>query len=502
MNQTVITVQDSARSPPRRHTLVATATRRPGITVWAAAVVRRHDLHRLTHNTEEGRVMERLVPPEIPPPDRTLAELDPIVPAGGITRNDVLAQYRRAMREPLPESKTLTGALRGWSGALATRQWFGGRYTPTGALVMRSPKVCLDDADTTHSVVTACVEVVEPLSRYTAGWCDSLDSLSPKGLGNPVGTAVREARRFAEQRVRAAMTEQEPTVHDSWESVAAFVAEPSTRHMVDEQIALNAFVTKIVLLIDKGVTGKHTLTEAETGLLGELGDQIINELGAVPDEPVTPERLAELRAQAIEFLERVVAERFAGARYKHDHMPEAFERVVTTYINRLRVGKPLEGTEFYLKLRLGAVRVDEWRRLDRLRRKERDLVAGDDPDSGRAGDRIEDSTAPSSSIEAGDLLGSARAKIAADPSNRDGGTLSWEAKMALSILDGGSDTEQMPTQRDLRAFVADRWNTEQPNDSRSSSGQAAAMHVLLLMETAVNQARRDLDAEFGTGEAS
>ncbi len=442
--------------------------------------------------------MSRLAPPDISGDPGPGADFLPVVPPEGIDRVGYMSQYRRAIRSPISDMHTLTGELHGWCGALGRKAWFGERYCATSALMARSRQVRIADAETIANFGEACHDAVAPLSRYTAGWFTSLADVTPVGLRKPIGVAVREARRAAARSVRRSLAAT-PAVHESFATVRDFALGPGKRTDADEVIALDTFATAIAKLVHRGFTGDHVLTDADRADLADLGDRVMTEFGAVPDEPLSDRRRDELRGVAVEFLNRVIAERFGNRAFDPDHLAEAYERVVTTYVNRLHAGKALEGTEFYLLVRLDAVRIDEWRRGTIRRRRQTHLVTGDDQGSARADDRLEDTTAPSDSGP-DDLLRVAATLIGQDRASRVDGELCWEARTAMALLTAGLDLDG--SQQVLRETISGRWQAEQPGDSRSQASSAAEMTVLLMMQTAVTRARRVFDAHLRPEEAS
>lgn len=445
--------------------------------------------------------MELLAPPDIPSRGTVSVELPLRIPREGIARNELLQQYQSAIHTPSPESKALQNELQSWSGLLARTDWFSLEYTPTSAAVLKSRSVRVSDAETPRHILRSCVEIIEPLSRYSAGWCDSLATLAPSGLRRPVSTAVREAQRFGARAVRSDMSQTDPQVQMSRHTVRQFLVTPATRHRHDERVAVDAYLTKVALLVEKGVTGKTTLTEAETSTLTELGTRLIDH-GAQPADRPGEEEVAGFRRTAVAFLNRVVETHFADGGHRHEHMAEAFERVVTTYVNRQCLGKPLEGTEHYLKLRLAAVQIDEWRRERRRRSGEHSLVAGQDSGSARADDRAEDTAAPNSAVGAHEVVSTAIQMIDADSTLYVDGQLCWEGVMATTMLAGGLGVDPDATQSELSNALVERWTADRPRDSRSTSARAAAMDALLLARTAVNRALRSLDIDFGRGATS
>lgn len=442
--------------------------------------------------------LSRLVPPEIRAGSQ-FAAFEPEIPAIGIDRDDYLGQYRRSIPKPLPEGKTLDGELRGWAGSLGARKWVGERYTPTVALVTRSPKVRVDDPETIGELGRACREVIAPLGCYSAGWFSSLAALVPRGLRKPVSLAVREYRREAARKVRDNMITSEPPVIESFTAVRAFSRSGTGRAAVDEQAALDGFVSGIVRLLDAGTVGSSILAEDETLVLAELGERVVNDFGAVADEPLTARRHAELREVATSFAEAVIADRLPEKDRTDPHLAEAFERVVTTYVNRLHRGKSLVGTEYYVKLRLDAVRIDEIRRASVRRRHETEMIVAVKRRSGTAERTGEDPD--EGSTNARRLFSAAARIIAEDPRLRVDGRPDWEARTAIELLTNAGNLD-IGSSRQVRSLVADLWYAEQPTDARSDSSTAAGAHVWLIMQTASTRARRSIADTVPAGEVS
>ncbi|MGW0039416.1 hypothetical protein [Gordonia sp. NPDC003376] len=438
-------------------------------------------------------MLERLVPPAVMPRDAPPLPVTVVMPPEGIGRDDILAGYRSVMPEPLPDGKPLKNEMHAWSGAVGAMPWCAGRYSATAAQVLRSPRILVGDRATVDRIVDVCGAAVDPLSRYSAGWCGSVAPLVPRGMRGRLGGAIRNARRAIPCRIRRAMTGAPPTVHTSPEDLEGFLDDPTARHDDDAQVALDTFVTQIDVLVERGRIGEEVLSESERSLLLELAEQVIDELGAVREERLTAERVAELRPAAVEFLERVLKDQFADRRCRADHMSEAFERVVTTYVNRLHQGKSLAGTEYYLRMRLAAVRVDEWRREEVRRRHTTRFVAGADVGSARADDRVEDGTAPdalSSVVGGGGYLGIVLGNIDDNDLYRVGGEPCWEARVARDLLSIRGLTVLDAGPGEPVAEVLRRWGSERPTTARSPSPEAAAMAVQLIIRTAIDHVRR------------
>ncbi|MFT4127078.1 MAG: hypothetical protein QM662_12730 [Gordonia sp. (in: high G+C Gram-positive bacteria)] len=394
------------------------------------------------------------------------------------------------MHPPLPDSKALGGELLSFSGTLGQRSWVGQQYSPTAALILGRPSVPIADPATVVEVIRAITDVVDPLSRYTAGWCDSLAALRPPRLRNPVATAVREAQRSGVRAVRRDMTGGPAPVHRTATSVHQFLAHPQARHRHDEMIALNAFVTKVARLVADGRTGSTLLTRDELQILTRLSAELIEAAGATPARPPTEDQLAEYRRIARAVLDRVVREQFTGAKYPREYLSEAYARVLTTYVNRLARGQSLDGTDFYLRLRLRAVEIDEWRR--EVRRGRHESASGPaergPADTENTGDTATDDGALRT------ILTTAISIIATDPAHTVDGRLSWEAAMAISLLENHRDHGRHPNP--VETVIA-AWDAQRPTTSRSPSARAAAMAVQLLMRTAINLATRRHDENPG-----
>lgn len=412
--------------------------------------------------------MNRLAPPPMRrgvPPAESLS-----IPIGGIQRNAMLTWWRNGMAEPLPDGKALTDELRAWSGALARRGWFAESYGPTPALLLRSPRVRSDQAADWNTVAQTCADLIEPLSRYTAGWCNSLGELRPAGLAAPVATGIREHQRQACRVVRGEMCapdgviETEPTATD-------FVADPAPRHDIDTASAVSVYARGLRRILGEGRAQTHILDEAEAQLLTQHLDRVIADFGVELAAEPTAEEMARHAGDATAFLQPIIEGHYARAGGRDaDNLAEAYARVHKTYVNRLAKGLPLEGTEGYLALRIKAVTIDAWRREHRR----------------TAGERAaweEGHDAPPGPLDDGGH--SVVAAAARELASENG---CWEVRIAQQILTSqfaGDVTDSAA----LRSTIESHWMNEQPSDSRSASAAAAAMGVLLLMRSAIGRAR-------------
>lgn len=410
--------------------------------------------------------MNRLAPPPIrrgAPPAEALS-----IPAGGVQRNEVLAWWRTGMVEPLPDGKALTDELRAWSGALARRGWFAERYGPTPALLLRSPKVRSDHVEDWNTVAQTCADLIEPLSRYSAGWCNSLGELRPAGLAAPVATGIREHQRQACRVVRNDMCAPGEVI-ETEDAAKDFVEEPVPRYEIDAATAVSVYARGLRRILDERRSQSHVLDGGEAQLLAGHLDRVISEFGVDLPAGPTAEEMERHVDDATAFLRPILENHYARAGGRDaDHLAEAYARVHKTYVNRLAKGLPLEGTEGYLALRMKAVAIDAWRRERRRTRSEQEAwVEGNDAGSGPVDD-------DGSSV------------VAAAARLLDSESKCWEVQIAQQILTGhfAGDITDSPA---LRATIESHWTNDQPPDSRSSSAGAAAMDVLLLMRSAIGR---------------
>ncbi|GAB08583.1 hypothetical protein GOARA_013_00270 [Gordonia araii NBRC 100433] len=429
--------------------------------------------------------MERLVPPVVDaePPQSVVVE----IPNEGIGRNALLRAYKDAMVRPVPDGKSLDHALKAWSGILGAAPWFRAAQ-PTTALALRSP-VVRSDEPTFREALAAVTAFVDPLSRYSAGWCDSLKPLRWNTFQRPLSDAVHEARRYGARRVHddmaareRAMTDQ-PAVQESEESLRAFLRDPSVRHARDEQIALNGFATKIAELVDLGGTRTMRLTDEERDLLIEWEERLVDDFDAAPTRVPTEEELDRYHRVAVAFLERAFAEADIDG-FTHDDVNEAFRRLVVSAVNRQIIDRPLDGLERAIRPRIRAVAADDARK--RHRQRETAFIAGDDRTAGGAHDRFD--ALPEGAERAADIVAIAATLIERDPALLLDGRPCWEAHTAHTLLTQPHLAADSP-----RRFVLDAWSSGVPPHARSASAPAAAMDVLLIMRTAVARATLEAD---------
>lgn len=446
--------------------------------------------------------MQTLVPPSIDVVDDSAAlDFVPHIPREGIGRDQLLDQFMRAMPRPRPDGGALKQELRSWSGNLGRTNWFGQVYSPTAGLLMKRRRERISDDPTIGTILRSVAELVAPLSRYSAGWGESLAALRPSGV--PV-VCVREAQRYAVRAVRKEMTDRPAAVHAEVVTLRGFLVRPEARHTRDAHIALCAYSEVLARAADTARITLQTDGDSERDRLTEFLSELAEHLGEPLRREWSAAEMEDFRKRAVAFLSDVVADHFSDKKFDPELMTEAFERVVTTYVNRLRIGKSLSGTEHYLGLRMSAVQMDKWRREGAMQKRETRLVTGDQTGSSRADDRIEGCDSASNDHENASILVSAVRILEEDPANHLGRTLDWETSTAAAILRGGDDPRwsRAQTHNDLRRMILAVWESGRPERARSSSASAGAMRVLLLMQSAIDRARRELDQTFGEGESA
>lgn len=432
--------------------------------------------------------MKRLVPPDFPAPVRELPTVT--VPVDGIYRLDLLTSWRAAMTPPKPDSKCLVNDMNAWAHAIGRATWFGDRYALSAKSFLTDPTVALVDPEGVEAASRACADAVEPLTRYSAGWVRSLDVLRPRGLTNQVTSAIREAQRWSATRVREDMRKGGTPVQETQARLDSFLSRPEVRHARDEQLALNAFATKLGATVLRWQENREADPQRDAVFFAQR-QVAITDYGAVPEKTRSAAEQAELRQRAKDFLDPVMERLVAAGKYSPEHLSEAYLRVLTTYTNRLAKGEPLEGSEHTLVLRLGAVRVDEIRR--RTGRGRLRSFASDPSGDGRSDDRIEDPAELDDELAR--LVGLVVDLIRADSALRVDGELCWEAQTAVDLLER--------TDTDLGALdaVADRveraWCEARSGRSRSASAKQAATDVMLMLRTFTSRALRIREESSG-----
>ena len=435
--------------------------------------------------------MGRLDPPLLPDREAVLTAAELAVPPEGLGRNEVLENWQERMPAPVPRAETLELELRGWSGNLGARPWVKAFYGDTSAMVMRKPSIRITDLPVWTSVLDACTDHVDPLSRYTAGWSISLESLRPPGLRNDLLTPIREGERIAARKVRASMVNDDGVIESS-DTTERFHQDPSLRHPIDEKVALRTYLAELRKILTVGTVGrskKRPLDEDEESLVADLFGGVADDSGVVLDDGPDEETVESYRRRATEFLNRVVRERFRLEKANRELISEAYARLHTSYVNRQRFGKPLEGTEHWLHLRLDAVRADQARRLSDRSGTELPLQLNDDPDSHRSDDRTDDPATAAAISDHDAVMRTAVEHLRDNPDLWVGSDLIWEAATATRLL-AGDDEVVRPSPMKLRAYLVGKWDEEKPGNSRSPSAAAAATYTVLLMRTALTAVSR------------
>lgn len=429
--------------------------------------------------------MKQLVPPVLPEPSDD--RLTIVAPESGIDRAAFLKSWRDQMRLPKPDSKCLANDMNAWSTAVIGAEWFSRRYSPTARALLAKPKVVVADYRIIDEAEIVCGELVEPLSRYSAGWVKSLAVFRPGGLSNPVTSAIREAQRYGATRVRVGMTRGDDPVLRSAASADDFLRRPQTRHRCDQQTALDGFVSKLgETILRAGNRPQGSGSDDQTELMRCQQRRAIEEYGAAQRIALTDEQREANRQQAVAFLDPVLNDLVKQHRYQQKYLSQAYESVLRTYLNRLASGRQLDGTEHFLRLRLTAVRIDEWRSQQAKRKRESPFVMNQDG-AGHSDDRMD---LPPDADSAGldDLVTRTIELINTDPRQQLNNQLSWEAAMAIELLSGKA--LELENVDEVTAYIEKAWRERRPTHGRSVAAAQAAMDVMLLLRTATNRAMR------------
>lgn len=181
-----------------------------------------------------------------------------------VTRNDLLMAWRDATARPMPESKSYSDQLKSWSGQVGRRPWAGDLH-PTAPTLLTRAQMASAEADGWNAVSALCAELIDPLSRYTAGWAVSLLNYRVKPLPHKVIDVVRTLIRKVPPVVQAAMLDPADDVLATEATVRAFLADQSSRHATDGQTALDCYTRHLGdllrgdLLERKGITDPDVL---------------------------------------------------------------------------------------------------------------------------------------------------------------------------------------------------------------------------------------------------
>lgn len=433
--------------------------------------------------------MEHLEPPVIPAPEPPPSIDRFIVGPEGIGRNELLKQWRGQMTMPRPTAGKLPDELHGWAGKLGVCDWFGPAYHPSLTVFMRKQRLPIADRTTLTAALAACADLIEPLSRYSVGWCDTLMVLNPVGWPKDVLLAVREGARKAPGAVRELMVTD--GVIATRGTAGDFVHDQSRRHDKDTRASLEVYLHNLRRIQLTGTGIPRSLTEDEKAALSERFSSLVSDYGVAPAEVPSAEELAELRRLAREFLDAIIDKQVVEKERNSALAGEAYERVLTTYVNRLAKGAPLAGTEWMFRSRIEDVRKDEYiRDCKKLEHEER-LTHRDDPDDPGTRDNAVVVEQPGQTGPS-DTMVAAADIVRSDPAARfpGGGELYWEAALAIEFLLGRPMSSSGP--RLFRREIQSLWSPDIAPECRFGTATGAAGYVATLIESAVNRARRGL----------
>ncbi|GAC50391.1 hypothetical protein GOACH_24_00120 [Gordonia aichiensis NBRC 108223] len=452
---------------------------------------------RLAELRDIERVNVKIERPVIPPIETELS-IDLLdIPAEGLSRNRMLEQWYRKMSPPPPEKKVTDNELRAWSGTLGSSTWFRVVYGDTTGLVMCEPKVRFSDAKTWENAIEACRETVEPLTRYTGGWASAFGRIRPPRLPGNVATAIRNYERGTPAAVRRGLVGPSGIMQTA-SHTTAFISDQSSRAETDIRTAGQFYVDGLATLVSAARVGDAELDDATCRRLAEHLAEVLAALDVESTEDPAADVSDAQRSAATDFLNSVITNGLPIRKADLDNLAEAYVRVHKTYVNRLRHGKPLEGTEGYLRMRLESIRQEKGRLAAIRDKHEQPLNVDGDPNTIRAHDGADDpATSKSEIYRARALVELAVQVLLNDPGLVLDGNRLWEADLAIAILRGDVSPGEASSQQ-LSRFIQEAWETERPANSRSRTGRASAMDVTLLMRTAISTAQR-LRSETDTG---
>ncbi|HMS75894.1 hypothetical protein [Gordonia sp. (in: high G+C Gram-positive bacteria)] len=433
--------------------------------------------------------MERLEPPVIPAPEPPPSIDRFIVGPEGIGRNELLKQWRGQMTMPRPTAGKLPDELHGWAGKLGACDWFGPAYYPSLTVFMRKQRLPVADRATLTAGLAACADLVEPLSRYSVGWCDTLMVLNPVGWPKDVLLAVREGARKAPGAVRELMVVD--GVIATQNSAGDFVRDQTRRHRQDTRTSLQAYLHHLrrIRLTGNGIP--RELADDEKATLSERFSSLVRDYGVEPADELSENELAELRRLAKEFLDAIIDKQVVERERNSPLAGEAYERVLTTYVNRLSKGMTLAGTEWMFRSRIEDARKDKYIRHSKQLEHETPLTQRDDPDDSGTRDNAV-AVAPPAQAEPTDMMSIAADFVRTDPAARlsSSGELCWEASLAIDFLLGRTTSASGP--RLFRREIQSLWSPDIAAECRFSTAAGAAGYVAALIEGAVNRAIREL----------
>ncbi|MFC0316054.1 hypothetical protein ACFQNE_11560 [Gordonia phosphorivorans] len=439
---------------------------------------------------EEETHMARLSPPFVPDAAHRRVDVTLDVPREGLRRNQILAAYYLAMPEPLPERGTVPRHLKSWSGHLGGTQWYRTEF-PQTAILFADPAVNALPEEAA-AAVTACNTYVDPLTRYTAGWVGSLAVLIPPDVRGPARTGLREVGRFAAGQVVRAMAAASGVL-ESRGVLEGFIADPSPRHETDERTALDAYLTRIaqwVRDIEGGLVAPLT-PEGVTALNGFA--KALERLGAM-DTSIDAALVAAYREKARAALTQIIREN--PDLLADDYLARAFQSVITTYVNKLVKGEPVDQIgASYVRKRIESKRLDD----ERSTRRQGDSIDEERPTS--APNLLADPGDPTREIITDDrVLEVAIRFLDADPKLRtEAGGLCWEAEQvraefASELIEVDRDNSN---KRKFTPRVREAWKQQRPSNARSTSAIAASMDCEILLRTTLKRAQLDLENTYG-----
>ncbi|MFI8774648.1 hypothetical protein ACIGKQ_21150 [Gordonia sp. NPDC062954] len=428
--------------------------------------------------------MERLNPPRVPEPE-------PPPPPGWwytghdatICRDDFLAEWRARMRPPTPDTKSVKNQLNRWAGNLGRAGWTSSEYHPSVRTLLCEPRTSSAEVDGWNAASVICADFVEPFARYTAGWVDSLHEIRPSPLPGAVGRHLRDMCRAVTKPLGDNMVAAKPGVIATRSAARKFVRDQSQRHHIDSEIVLQRYASLLGDFIEGMVLAQLGYDDPEIHTrIADHYDLVISMLGEqTPRREYTDDEIADFDIRVREFLAAAFAAR--GVQRDAD-AGEAFIRLHTTGMNRLRGGIPLEGLQYHIPLRFRAIAAE------RKRERSRATEIPVDPETGRTFASKRDGLPP----EVADEIARAIRRIRDDPTLAlADGTRVWEAEFAADLLAEVILGDSLMTERELKTHITELWKCGRPTNARSTGPHLAARDVALLIRIALTHARETGD---------
>ncbi|CAM3094546.1 hypothetical protein [Skermania piniformis] len=393
--------------------------------------------------------------------------------ATATSRRSLVAAWVVRAAAPKPRKKEFVDELKGWSGALAKRDWVRAHYGVDASCLARTDR-SVDLPDEWDKVSALYREFGDGLARFSAGFGKVPKEWRPAGLPAKVGDSVKCYEWKVPPRVRAVMIDPEQEaggggVLEDRSVAEAFLADPDSHASRYRPVAVAAYAVALIVKLDDFDPDSREIIARQIDRLCPGGWPTVE----IPD--------AQDWKHATDIVDATVS-RLPIHPVLAEHRGEAWRRARKTIAHQLAKGERVDDVRIIYLTKLGDSARDA-QRVDRRRAEHERPTAPHD---------LSEMGSVAMLVGSAETDGRAAAALAAYPAPApDGSGDSWEKRFALELLTGTLDREGAPidSPTELARRIRARWRVAgRPPDALSANPTAAIGLVRRMVLIALNEA--------------